>query len=229
MPGSLRSLRAIILIAVVGFSTLPAQAQVKIVWRVENPFRLFADPVDTARHRATYDALSSREKAEPVLAIERQLAARHPDGWAAALSGQVCWDGTRNRYGCDADDAEFTTPKSHRIDAQLQDLDALRDATCTWLTAPRGRERERGVAVTQPCTQAIVLEVSYPDGADVTVEANGKIIASEMIRVRDLLVVGMGDSFASGEGNPDVPVRFSRERTADYGSPREGIELTGYP
>ena len=127
--GSLRSLLAIILIAVVGLSTLPAHAEVTIVWRVENPFRLFADPVDTARHRATYEALSSQEKAEPVLAAERQLAARHHDGWAAALSGQVCWDGTRNRYGCDADDTEFTMPKSPRVDAQLQDLDALRDAT----------------------------------------------------------------------------------------------------
>ena len=38
-----------------------------------------------------------------------------------------------------------------------------------------------------------------------------------MSRVKDLFVVGFGDSFASGEGNPDVAVRFSRERAADYG------------
>ena len=39
----------------------------------------------------------------------------------------------------------------------------------------------------------------------------------------------MGDSFASGEGNPDVPVRFSRERTADYGKRADEGPLTGYP
>ncbi len=46
--------------------------------------------------------------------------------------------------------------------------------------------------------------------------------------MRDLLVVGMGDSFGSGEGNPDVPVRFSRDRSASYGK-RDKVELSGYP
>ena len=39
----------------------------------------------------------------------------------------------------------------------------------------------------------------------------------------------MGDSFASGEGNPDVPVRFSPERTTDYGIAPNDAPLTGYP
>ena len=42
-------------------------------------------------------------------------------------------------------------------------------------------------------------------------------MAETAARVTDLFIVGMGDSFASGEGNPDVPVRFSPERTTDYG------------
>ena len=29
--------------------------------------------------------------------------------------------------------------------------------------------------------------------------------------MKDLLIAGLGDSFASGEGNPDVPVTFSEE------------------
>ena len=45
----------------------------------------------------------------------------------------------------------------------------------------------------------------------------------------DLFIVGMGDSFASGEGNPDVPVRFSPERTTDYGIGANNARLTGYP
>jgi lysophospholipase L1-like esterase len=39
----------------------------------------------------------------------------------------------------------------------------------------------------------------------------------------------MGDSFASGEGNPDVPVRFSPDRTADYGLSYAKAPLVGYP
>ncbi len=48
------------------------------------------------------------------------------------------------------------------------------------------------------------------------------------MRVIDLLIVGMGDSFGSGEGNPDIPVRFSRERAADYGDAKDA-SLGGYP
>jgi hypothetical protein len=39
----------------------------------------------------------------------------------------------------------------------------------------------------------------------------------------------MGDSFASGEGNPDVPVRFSPDRTATYGIGSDGSALDGFP
>lgn len=200
-----------------------------IVWRVENPFRLFDDPADTARHRATYEALSSAERISPILAAERQLAARHPDGWAAALSGAVCWDRTTNRYRCGDSRQNYVQPDHHLIDAQLRGLGEPEDAICTWLTAPQGRNRERGVAVTQACSKPIILEIPYPNGADVTVEIDGRLVAREGVVVQDLLIVGLGDSFASGEGNPDVPVRFSRERRANYGSPAESVPLDGYP
>ena len=77
----------------------------------------------------------------------------------------------------------------------------------------------------QPCHQPVRLAVPYPDGLGVTVEIGGLPILERTLKVTDLLIVGMGDSFASGEGNPDVPVRFSRERAADYGPG----ELSGYP
>ncbi len=44
----------------------------------------------------------------------------------------------------------------------------------------------------------------------------GSQVAKADVKVRDILIAGMGDSFASGEGNPDLAVRFSRERSADY-------------
>ena len=71
--------------------------------------------------------------------------------------------------------------------------------------------------MTLPCDTPVQLEVPYPDGAWISVEIGGRQVAETAARVTDLFVVGMGDSFASGEGNPDVPVRFSPDRTADYG------------
>ena len=80
--------------------------------------------------------------------------------------------------------------------------------------------------MTQPCSEHVNFDVPYPAGATVKVEIGGREVASEDIRVHDLLIVGMGDSFASGEGNPDVPVRFSRERTATTASARATGDLT---
>jgi hypothetical protein len=45
---------------------------------------------------------------------------------------------------------------------------------------------------------------------------NGTELVDPNISVEDLLVVGLGDSFASGESNPDRPVVFSPGREMVY-------------
>src|SRR5205823_7970475 len=64
-----------------------------------------------------------------------------------------------------------------------------------------------------PCDEEVELRVPYgkptlasvevvlPDGTEQRVVAE--------IAVRDVLIAGMGDSVAAGEGNPDRPVRLS--------------------
>ena len=77
----------------------------------------------------------------------------------------------------------------------------------------------------QPCKEPLRVEVPYPNGAKISVQVGERTVAEQKVKVTDLFIVGMGDSFGSGEGNPDLPVRFSRERSADYGK----SSLTGYP
>ena len=60
-------------------------------------------------------------------------------------------------------------------------------------------------------------------------EIGGSQVAETAARITDLFIVGMGDSFASGEGNPDMPVRFSSGRTTDYGIAPNDAPLSGYP
>ena len=211
------------------FPTVSAADEANINWRVENPFRLFADPADTWRHRATYEDLTESEKESPVLSVERRLAKNHPDGWAAALSGNLCWNELTYEYRCKRKQEKYVHPTSHRVEAWLDFEKDLTNEICTWLTTPRARNRARGISVTQPCNRSIELDVPYPAGAFIEVRINNQEVARQDIRVKDILVVGLGDSFASGEGNPDMPVRFSGERSADYGAPTEDIRLAGYP
>lgn len=202
-----------------------ARADARITWQVDNPFRFFVDPADTEVHRATYLALGSGARRSPVLSSEEALERRVDDGWAAATYKKTCWDTKRNRFHCAAYD-DYINPTKHRIVAHIEGVDDASMLSCTWLTAPDGGSTARGKAVTQACGDRFVFDAPYPGGAKVSVEIGGRLVAEEDIKVRDLLIAGMGDSFASGEGNPDVPVRFSRERAADYGGEDY---LKGYP
>jgi len=201
-----------------------AETAPQINWRVENPFRFFTDPADTQMHRATYLSLSRDERTQAVLSAERALGERHEEGWASSMYRKTCWDPAKNRHVCDTE-RDYINPESHMIIVEAAGIDTGTSVDCTWLTAPRGGRQARGKAVVLPCSDPVRLEIPYPDGAAVSVEVGGRRVAEADIKVRDILVAAMGDSFGSGEGNPDLPVRFSRERAADYGKE----DLSGYP
>jgi hypothetical protein len=214
-------------LSLAGTGALPATAQPEVVWQVENPFRFFLDPADTEVHRATWESLTPQQRGSPVLSAERVLSERHPEGWSASMFDKTCWEGARNRYAC-REKTDYINPRAHVVRAHLQGLEDAQVVDCTWLTAPQGRGG-RGKALTLPCDTPVQLEIPDPGGAWIKVEIGGRQVAEVFARVIDLFVVGMGDSFASGEGNPDVPVRFSSERTADYGAGANNTQLNGYP
>jgi hypothetical protein len=202
-----------------------ARAEPQIVWRVENPFRFFLDAADTEVHRATWKSLTPEQAVNPIQSAEILLSERHPDGgWAATMYDKTCWDHRRNSHTC-RQQKDYLNPKSHAVRVSLKGLDDVTTVDCTWLTSPlRGG---RGAAATLPCDVEVQLNIPYPDGAWIKVEIGGRQVAEVMARVSDVLIVGMGDSFAAGEGNPDVPVRLSPTRSVDYDSGNSA--LRGYP
>jgi hypothetical protein len=208
-------------------SRVDATGPVNIRWRVFNPFRFFSDPSDTEVHRATYLALTPSELRAPILSAERALSARHNGGWAETMYRHTCWNSATNRHFCSGK-SNYINPVSHTVVARLDDV-GDRNVNCTWLTAPKGGKKIRGQSFVVPCGDAVRFEVPYPYGLDVTVEVGGREVARTVIKVRDILIAGMGDSFASGEGNPDVAVRFSQERAVAYGKGSGTNDGTGYP
>ncbi len=205
--------------------TPPPKAEIH--WRVENPFRFFTDPADTEVHRATYKALTAEQRRTPVLSAEHELEARHPGGWAATMVDDTCWDSDRNRFDCGGKEP-YAKPTHHAVLASLAGVDGG-GIECQWLTAPKGGPVRRGSALKRPCSEIVRLDVPYPYGLKVTVEIGGNEVAATDVVVRDIFVVGVGDSFGSGEGNPDIPVRFSPERAIDYATAEKHPEMAGYP
>ncbi|MGQ0457913.1 MAG: hypothetical protein ACT4OU_12740 [Hyphomicrobium sp.] len=223
-----RLLLAAFALASAAMGAAPAGAAGPTVrWRVENPFRLFTDPADAEIHRATYRSLGPEDKASPVLAAERALQRRHDDGWAATMFRKTCWNWSENRFDCPAYD-DYMNPTSHVVIAEMAGVEDAANLTCTWRTGRKG-EAPRGEAISQPCNEPATFEISYPEGAIVKAEIGGLEVAEADVKVRDILIVAAGDSFASGEGNPDIAVRFSRDRTSDYGKTPLSPALSGFP
>ena len=227
-----RHFRRLVLAALITGFAAPvapkANAGPVIKWRVENPFRFFTDPADSEVHRATYRALSPDEKRNPVLSSEQALQGRIEGGWAESILNKTCWNANTNRHTCKAYD-DYVNPQSHTIIAEIYGLDESKALTCTWLTAPKGGKEIRGKAITQPCDEPLKVDVPYPGQVGLKVEIGGREVFETVAKVRDVFVVAMGDSFGSGEGNPDIPVRFSRERAADYSKSDSNADLNGYP
>lgn len=183
-------------------------AKPRIEWEVKNRFRLFRSEADFQRHVASW-------RNDGVLGSERRLAADSDGrGWARDTVERLCVDRAgRLMEFCERDGTRevYLSPADHRIGAVL--ASAPPDAvSCTWTFEDGTSEPRRQAA---SCDEEMRLRVAQgrPTIASVDVElpdGTAQRIVTE-IAVRDVLIAGLGDSIAAGEGNPDRPVRLSDE------------------
>jgi hypothetical protein len=232
----------IFLLCVVMFWLPVAEAQtitasnVQMQWKVANRFRLFRNVETFAAHEKAWrqylihvdDAVKDEEgrlrlrNTTSVIGTEHVLNDRYipfsrilrrnydPMGWAARQVADTCWsEKDRTHSACGSVD-DYVVPKAHDVQVWLKPLAGgklVAEYNCNW-------QVEGGTATTAPCDEPVTLSVPYPAGATVSVGVEGETPISSDIQVKDLLIAGLGDSFASGEGNPDVPVQFDVNRRA---------------
>ena len=184
------------------------EAGIRIEWEVKNRFRLFRRETDFQRHvRAA--------RAGGVLAAERQLeTATGGRGWAQAILPYLCV----NPAGAlletcerDGERENYLAPKSHLIAVHLSGA-VPPGATCNWSfddgTIPPKQ-------LNGACADLVVQRVAYGKptiaAVGITRSDNSVESVSTEIQVRDLLIAGLGDSVAAGEGNPDKPIALADE------------------
>ena len=211
-------------------------SQFKIEWQVTNRFRLFQDPGFFRKHETAWrqyllyvdqQGMASDERDSfvartSVLGSEHVLNDRYIAftsflrdnfdwrGWAAKGQDALCYDSEkRSHSACGGLDA-YITPQSHPVELWLAGQGASVPATaiCEW--------RIGGTLIAETsCAERVSgpgVELPYPGGAEISVNVIGEPPIIADARVRDLLIAGMGDSFASGEGNPNLPVAFAESR-----------------
>lgn len=193
--------------AVAQLSLTPAQpaTDVSISWEVRNRFRLFRDEKDFKRHVAV-------ESGRSILQAEQTLAQETDGrGWARDMVTRLCVDGAgRVLDTCVRDGVResYLAPTEHRVTVRLTGA-VPTDGSCAW-TFDNGDAAPQTLTV--GCGEEVNLRAVYGKTTKVAVDiTSGGVTrrASDAIAVRDLLIAGLGDSIASGEGDPDRPVALS--------------------
>jgi lysophospholipase L1-like esterase/uncharacterized protein (DUF2237 family) len=176
-----------------------------IVWEVKNRFRLFRNEADFLRQVAA-------SRGDGVLATEDRLE-RDTDGqgWAKDVVGHLCVDASGNLMDtCERDGAKenYVAPHDHRIGVELSGA-APEGAVCAWRF---DNGQDPLTQTNAPCEGEVILRVRSGRTTVATVDVPlGDGTAQRVvveISVRDLLIAGMGDSIAAGEGNPDKAVQL---------------------
>jgi len=218
----------------------------EIEWEVYNPFRFYKKHEHFQRHYDAYLAVLKENGGkipdDIVLRIERKLNApgctdssspekcytsRTSDyadkklGWAAKSfsPGETCYGEDKLIYkidcmryfGANHRSDDLIEPEKHYVSIFVKGDAAQRFSgqTCEWTVG--------GKTTRQDCKSPLAMqEISYPDGTAVTVTLPDRSKIEKHIKVIDTLIVGFGDSFASGEGNPDKPVTLHSQWSLPY-------------
>jgi len=212
---------------------MPAFAQGHIEWELVNPFRLFQTPQMTHFHSILNRQLRDQEKLNPILSVERQLSQHLPRGWAEEMFEFTCWSRQHSDYiKCGDKSHSYLQPKYHMVKARFEGLSfqELANLSCHWTLKDKTDGAKTLQTHSVQCDQIPHFKIPYPQGAQLHLQTSNGIEVSQDITVKDLFIVGIGDSFASGEGNPDVPVRLSEKRHVIYGGKEKGYFANrGYP
>ncbi len=177
----------------------------RIEWEVKNRFRLF-------RNEADFQRQVTASRGDGVLAAERRLERDSGGlGWAKDVVDHLCVDNFGNLLQtCERDGVSenYLAPRDHPIGVFVSGP-LPPGATCAWsFDDGDGPLRQ----MTAACDAQVKLRVRYGRTTVATVDVplgdgTAQRVVAE-IAVRDVLIAGLGDSIAAGEGDPDRAVQL---------------------
>lgn len=183
-------------------------APMQISWEVRNRFRLFREERD-------FQLQVDSDRAGSILASEDALELQSDGrGWARNAVNRLCIDLAGHiMEPCTRDNVKesYLSPIDHPVTVRLTGQVPV-GAVCAWSFDVGDGPPEQS---TLDCAEEVNLRVAYGRATGVTVDVSSGSEAPQRltttIEVRDILIAGLGDSIASGEGNPDKPVALADE------------------
>jgi hypothetical protein len=182
-----------------------ATGPMQISWEVRNRFRLFREERDFQLHA---DTLRNRSVLASEQALEVQSDGR---GWARNTVNRLCIDlAGKVSEPCTRDSVKesYLTPTEHPVTVRLTGEIPV-GAVCAWTFDDGDGPRQSNLDCAEPVNFRAIYGKRTVAIVDVTSGAEAPLRITTDIMVRDVLIAGLGDSIASGEGNPDRPVALS--------------------
>ena len=163
-------------------------------------------------------------------------------GWAAQTLDETCYESNgrprryagvcERKYSWGTAKEDYVLPEAHTVAIRIAPGQlAGVSGDCIWAWQPRragGKTETKRSACTDKLT---IARVPYAldrgkSGVSVTVKLpDSRELSEPEVVVEDLFIVALGDSFASGESNPDRPVQFSAQREMVYDPALQREEL----
>jgi lysophospholipase L1-like esterase len=183
-----------------------------INWTVKSRFRLFQNEDD-------FKYVAQFHRPGGVLAAETALAAATSGiGWVAqskiVARSQLCIDVAKpcmRQYSGDHERTpeSYLNPTNHKIEVEPSGPPPA-GAMCTWRLVTDADDATAIVRRDRPCGKE-VFGVPYGKTTQVqlfvaTRPEDSQPTATTNVKVRDILIAGLGDSTAAGEGDPDGPI-----------------------
>lgn len=222
--GDAMRIAAMLAAALLSSFAVPAQAQnlPEIGWKVSSRFPQYREDAGPGSPWRTPYVSGGTS----VLPLPEELSGPPENRWgkwyerlaAPGQSPYADWIGTRRDVWDESEQhyrPEFLDyVRSDRIWVSLSvPSDIAPPASCAWQIDAEERRADpgcRGIEAKLPLHD----DDGGPIGATVTLYDGERPVARSQVRARRLIVLALGDSYASGEGNPDVPTRWNEAAVA---------------
>lgn len=148
-------------------------------------------------------------------------------GWFETLArnnyAKTCWDAKSKSFRNEGDCANYIYPKSHLVRVWIDKPELLGAAVPEWFIDDKPLSQFEPCAAKHGKSVCVEFPVPYNLQQPATINVTARFsdgtptLGPLPVKVVDKLIVGLGDSYASGEGNPDIPARFTlQHRDPDF-------------
>ncbi len=193
-----------------------------IRWEIANRFRYFYTS-DFRKIAEVYEGLKTTDNLRPSalqleLALERKAIDKGSlDGWFADVFKNTCkTEATHTHAGCKMENGDgYLEPMTADV---ILNADGIDSEKCEWRI-------DDTVVEEKTCKGAVAHNVKYSGSHEIKLTPSNGAPLTSTIALKDILIVSFGDSFSSGEGNPEKKVTLVDYPFSNYTNSSGGQEF----